>query len=114
MTKPFSQNASIRDREQNKFGGDSLDATSVRVVSGWTPDVALSYFVNALHLEGFRYFTQSEDADFVYTVYYNANDEFISGYKVSKTTKRADIYYPYLLKQDGDKLLTQNDEALLL
>lgn len=112
--KPFSQTHSSRDRELARFTGDSLDNTSVRTISGWTPEVALSYFANALHLEGFRYFTQSEDAEFVYTVYYNASDEFVSGFKISKTTKMASLYYPYLLLQNGDKLLLQNGEAFLI
>lgn len=84
------------------------------IVDGWTINSAFVLLKDFLNLDGFRYYTQREDQNYVYLEYFNANDEYIGGIKISKSEKRADLYYPFLLLQDGFKILTQNDEALLI
>lgn len=104
------------DREINKFEADSLDRTSVRVVDGWTPEVAFALLKDQLGLSGFRYYTQREDDDFYYIEFFNANDEYIGGIRASKTEKKAELFYPNLLVDNDpyERLLVKAGIGLLI
>ena len=105
----------IKDRQFESFAQDDIGNTARRVIGAWSPQTALDYIRSELYLTGFRYFTQTEDSSFVYVKYFNADDVFVSGFKVSKTEVKAELYYPFLFQEDNtSKILTEGNEAILL
>ena len=104
----------IKDREFDRFKPDLENETTVRVQGAWTAVLGASLLTDMIYKEGIRYIVESEDENYGYMRYFDANDTQISAIRVAKGDRRVEIFFPLILQEDGNELLTENEEALTL
>ena len=107
-------NRSRPDREQDRFVKDLEENTTVRVQGAWTAVLGASLLTDMIYKEGIRYIVESEDENYGYMRYFDANDTQVSAIRVAKGDRRVEIFFPLMLQEDGSELLTENEEALTL